>query len=48
MPDGYRDDNGFSWPEELQLEPDPPPRSPWWFRACLAGVVVIVGVLWWL
>lgn len=47
MSGGYKDDNGFSWPEELQMEPEPP-RSPWLFRWCLVGVLGVVGILWWL
>lgn len=35
----------FNWPEELQRDPDPPPRdwSPW---LTLLVALVIVGVMW--
>jgi hypothetical protein len=44
---GYRDDNGFMWPEELQRDPDPPPRSSFrvWLVAGAIILAVVVGML---
>jgi hypothetical protein len=40
---GYRDDNGFGLPEELQMEPDPPRSS---FRVWLvAGAIILAMVV---
>jgi hypothetical protein len=39
---GYRDDNGFSYPEELQMEPDPPRSS---FRVWLVAGAIILAVV---
>jgi hypothetical protein len=40
---GYRDDNGFMWPEELQRDPDPPRRL---FRVWLvAGGIILAAVV---
>jgi hypothetical protein len=45
---GYRDDNGFSWPEELQRDPDPPPGSWGWFWVGFAIVAGVLAMVWWL
>jgi hypothetical protein len=44
---GYRDDNGFSYPEELQRDPDPPRRSSFrvWLVAGAIILAVVVGML---
>jgi hypothetical protein len=49
LADEWRDQRDWpsDLPESYQRDPDPEP-SPWFFRACLVGVAVFGGVMWWM